>query len=107
MAVGGERAHTARLGKVNPVGVGRDVAEHEPGLTRRGFDRAISQVAHLIEPPEQQRRSAQARIEPSEKADECAHLTLDKLLTFTEPAQRLTRLAELRQDPGGADDRIW
>jgi D-arabinose 1-dehydrogenase-like Zn-dependent alcohol dehydrogenase len=61
--VGDERAHAARLGEgqrlavvglgglgVEPVGMGRDVAEQvqrmrrEPGVTRRGFDRAVAQA---------------------------------------------------------------
>ena len=32
-------------------------------------------------------------------------LTLEKLLAFLEPVQRLARLAELRQSPGGGRDR--
>jgi hypothetical protein len=31
--------------------------------------------------------------------------TLDELLAFPEPVQRLARLAELRQVPGGGGDR--
>ena len=33
-------------------------------------------------------------------------LTLEELLALPEPGQRLARLAELRQDPGGGGDRV-
>ncbi len=55
---------------------------------------------------QRQRGSTQPRIEPSEIADVSGRdLTLDKLLTFPKPAQCLARIAELRQVPGGEDDR--
>ena len=39
-------------------------------------------------------------------ADESSRrLTLEELLAFPEPVQRLARLAELRQRPGGKGDR--
>ncbi len=78
VAVGEERAHAARLGEgqglavvglaglgIEPVGMGRDVAEQvqrmgrEPGLRRRGFDGAVAQAPRLVEPAEQQTGSAQ------------------------------------------------
>jgi hypothetical protein len=71
--VGDEGAHAARLGQgqclavvglaalgIEPVGVGRDVAEQvqlmgrESGMTPRGFDRAVTQALCLVEPVEQQ-----------------------------------------------------
>ena len=88
VAVGDERAHAARLGEgqrlavvglaalgVEPVGMGRDVAEQvqrmgrEPGVTRRGFDRAVAQAARVVEPAEQQTRRDPAR-DSSDPTDE-------------------------------------
>ena len=37
--------------------------------------------------------------------DSPRRLTLEELLAFPEPVQRLARLAELRQCPGGGGDR--
>ena len=73
VAVGDEGAHAARLGErqrlavvglaalgIEPVGMGGDVAEQvqlmgrEPGMTPRGFDRAVTQALGLVEPVEQQ-----------------------------------------------------
>ena len=73
VAVGDERAHAARLGEgqrlavvglaalgIESVGMGRDVTEQvqlrgrESGMTRRGFDRAVTQALGLVEPVEQQ-----------------------------------------------------
>ena len=43
---------------------------------------------------------------PAETDDDSPRrLTLEELLAFPEPVQRLARLAELRQDPGGGGDR--
>ena len=43
---------------------------------------------------------------PAETDDDSPRrLTIDELLAFPEPVQRLARLAELRQDPGGRGDR--
>ena len=45
---------------IEPVRMGRDVAEQlqlvgrEPGMTPRGFDRAVTQALSLVEPVEQQ-----------------------------------------------------
>src|SRR5215831_7079033 len=125
VAVGDERAHAARLGEgqrlavvglaalgIEPVGVGRDVTEQVermgrgPGLTGRGLHRAVAQALRVIETAEHQRGSTQPPIERSENAEVSPRgLALEKLLTFPEPAQALARLAELRQGPGGGDDR--
>jgi hypothetical protein len=125
MAVGDERAHAAGLGEgqrlavvglaalgVEPVGMGRDVAEQVqrmgrgPELTRRGFDRAVAKAPRLVEPAEQQTGATQRVVFPAETADESPRrLTLEELLAFPEPVQRLAFLAELRQDPGGGGDR--
>src|SRR5262249_38379920 len=126
VAVGDERAHAARLGEgqrlavvrlaalgIEPVRVGRDVSEQVerfgrvPGLTRRGLHRAVAQALRVVETAEHQRGSTQYPIERSEKADQSPRgLTLEKLLTFLQPAQALARLAELRQDPSGVGDRV-
>ncbi len=37
--------------------------------------------------------------------DDKCHLTFEELLAFPEPVQRLARLADLREDPGGGGDR--
>ena len=96
----------AALG-IESVGMGRDVAEQvqsmgrEPELTRRGFDRAVTQAPRLVEPIEQQTGATQRVVGPGAKGDVSPHgLTLEKLLAFPEPVQRCTRLAELRQRPG-------
>ena len=105
VAVGDERAHAARLGEgqrlavvglaalgVEPVGMGRDVAEQvqrvgrEPGVTRRGFDRAVAQAPRLVEPTEQQTGTPQRVIGPAEIADDSpCRLTLEELLAFPKP----------------------
>src|SRR5258707_7257679 len=97
---------------IEPVRVGRNLAEQvqrmsrEPRLVRRGFQRAVPETPRVVETTERQRGSTQPRIEPSEIADVSGRdLTLDKLLTFPKPAQCLARIAELRQVPGGEDDR--
>src|SRR5262249_12520100 len=126
MAVGDKRAHAARLGEgqrlavvglaafgIEPVGGGRDVTEQvermgrKPRLTRRGLRRAVAQALRVVETAEHQRGSTQPPIVRSEIADVSPRgLTLEKLLTFPQPAQALARLAELRQDPSGGDDRL-
>ena len=97
---------------IEPVGMGRDVAEQaqrmnrEPGLMRRGFDRAVGQAPRLVEPAEQQTGATQRVVEPAEIADVSPRrLTLEELLAFPEPVQRLARFAELPQCPGGGGDR--
>ena len=68
VAVGDEGAHAARLGEgqrpavvglaalgIEPVGMGRDVAEQVQGmgreseLGRRGFDRAVAKASPVVE----------------------------------------------------------
>src|SRR6266849_8153 len=78
----------------------------EPGLPRRRFDRAVAQAPRLVEPAEQQTRATQRVIGPAAIGDVSPRLvTLEELLAFPEPAQRLARLAELRQCPGREGDR--
>ncbi len=125
VAVGDERAHAARLGErqrlavvglaalgIEPVGMGRDVAEQvqrmgrEPGVRRRGFERAVAQAPRLVEPAEQQTGTTQRVVGPAAMADDSPRrLTLEELLALPEPGQRLARLADLREDPGGGGDR--
>src|SRR5438445_6352874 len=116
VAVGDEGAHAARLGErqrlavvslaalgVEPVGMGRDVAEQvqrmsrEPGVRRR-VERAVAQALRLVEPPEQQSGTTQRPIAPAATGDAPPRrLTLEELLPFPEPGQRLARVAELRE----------
>src|ERR1700675_3774348 len=125
MAVGDEGAHAARLGQrqrlavvdlaafgIEPVGMGRDIAkqmqakDREPGVTRRGFARAVAQAPRLVEPAEQETGAPQRVVIPTEIRDDFPRrLTLEELLAFPEPAQRLARFAKLRQRPGGGGDR--
>src|SRR5215831_1845188 len=107
VAVSDEGAHATRLGEgqrlavvglaafgIEPVGVGRNVTEQVermgrvPGLTRGGAHRAVTQALRVVETAEHQRGSTQRLIEPSEKADVSSRgLTLEKVLTFPQPAQ--------------------
>jgi len=125
VAMGDEGAHAARLGErqrlavvglaalgVEPVGVGRDVTEQtlrmgcEPGVTRRGFDRAVGQASRFVEPAEQQTGLPQRVVGPGAKGNDASRrLTLEELVAFPEPVQRLARFAELRQCPGRGGDR--
>src|SRR5262249_24877337 len=68
--------------------------------------RAVAQALRVVETAEHQRGSTERPIVPAEIADVSPRgLTLEKLLTFPQPAQALARLAELRQDPSEGDDR--
>src|SRR5262249_37422429 len=126
VTVGDEGAHAARLGggqrlavvglaalRIGPGGGGRGVPQpggglgREPGLPRRELYRAVAQALRVVETAEHQRGSTERPIVPAEIADVSPRgLTLEKLLTFPQPAQALARLAELRQDPSGGDDRL-
>src|SRR5262245_37985947 len=84
----------AALG-IEPVGMGGDVAEQvqrmgdEPGVTRRAFDRAVSEAPRLVEPAEPQTGASQRVVGPAVNAHDAARgVTLEELLTFAEPAQR-------------------
>ncbi len=87
MTVGDEGAHSARLGerqrltvvslaalRVEPVGMGRDVAEQvqrmgrESELTWRGFDRAVAQTLRLVEPAKQQTGATQRVVDAARVA---------------------------------------
>ena len=124
VTVGDERAHAARLGEgqrlavvglaalgVEAVGMGRDIAEQVdrmgrvPGLRRRGFDRTVAQAPRVLEPAEPHTGATKRVVGPAQIADESPRrLTLEEMLGFPEPAQRLGRFAELREDPGGGSD---
>src|SRR5215475_10026845 len=98
---------------IESVGMSRDVAEQmqcigrEPRLARRGFDRPVAQAPCIVESAEHQRSATQPMIEYSEGADVPAcSVMVDKLLAIAKPALSLCRLVELRQDPGGADNRL-
>src|SRR5207245_292455 len=77
----------------------------EPGVRRR-VERAVAQALRLVEPPEQQSGTTQRPIAPAATGDAPPRrLTLEELLPFPEPGQRLARVAELREDPGQVGDR--
>lgn len=77
----------------------------EAGLALSGFNRATAQAPRLVEPPEQQTGAPQRVIVPAEGRRPIPSL-LDArgLFAFLEPRQRLARLADLREDPGGGGD---
>jgi hypothetical protein len=77
---------------IEPVGMRRDVAEQvpsvgrEPGLRRRGFDRASAQALRLVESAEQKSRAAQRVVGRPDKADDSMRReTLEEPLPFPEP----------------------
>ena len=125
MAVGHEGAHAPWLGErqrltvlglaalgVEPVGMGRDVAEQvqrmrrEAGVTRRGCERAVAQALRLVEPTEEETGATQLVAGPGHIADVSSRgIPLKQLLALPEPARGLARLAELCQHPGGDGDR--
>ena len=89
VAVGDEGPHAARLGErqrlavvglaalgIEPVGMGRDVAEQvqrmgrEPGVRRRIFDRAVAQAPRLVEPAEQQSGTTQRVVGVHRRCDD-------------------------------------
>ena len=112
VAVGDEGAHAGWLGErqclavvglaalgVEPVGMGRDVAEQVqrmgrvPGMARREFDRAISQAPRLVEPAEHQRGATQRVVGPTEMADDpLRRVTLEKLLALRSAKRTVTGL---------------
>src|SRR5262249_12928471 len=118
VAVRDEGAHAARLGEcqgiavvglaavgVETVRMGHDVAGEvrciggESGVTRRGPDRAATQALGLVEPTKNQ--TGPAEPSPTSVADETPRRgTLEEMLSFPKPVQRLTRFAELGQYPG-------
>src|SRR5262245_28983019 len=125
VAMGYQRAHAAGLRErervavvglaalgIEPVGMGCNVAEQvqrmgcETRVTLRGFDPAVTQPSRLVEPVELQTSATQRVVAPGAmEGDSTRRLTLEELLAFPEPVQRLARLAELRQCPGGRGDR--
>ena len=123
--MGDKRAHAVHLGEcqrlpvvgcaafgIEPVGMGRDVAEQvqrmgrEARLALRGFDRATAQAPRFVELPEQQTGATHRVVGPAAMTDDSPRrLTLEELLSLLDPAQRLARLADLRQRPSGGGDR--
>ena len=78
----------------------------EPGLTRRGFNRAVAQASRVVDPAEHQRGLPKPAIELSNHGDVSpCDIAREKFLTFPQSAQGLTSLAELRQDRGGRGER--
>ena len=125
VAVGDKRTHAVRLGErqrlpvvgcaafgIEPVGMGRHIAEQsqrmgrKAGLALRGFNRAIAQAPRLVEPAEQQTGATYGAVGPAAMTDNSPRrLMLEELLALPNPVQRLARLADLRQRPGGGGDR--
>src|SRR6516225_2538123 len=117
MAVRDERTRTLPLGDqqrlpimgcpafgVEPVGMGRDVAEQPRRMSRkagpvaRRFDRAIGQSLRVVEPTEQQTGATGRVVAPAVIDDQSPRrLALEELLGLPDAARRLARLAGLRQ----------
>jgi len=75
-------------------------------MTRCELKRAIAQALCLVERAQQQRGMAQPMVGPGEMDDEAAcSESLDERLALAEMGERLARLAEMRQGPGGESDR--
>ena len=78
----------------------------QPGLTRRGLNRAIAQAPRLVESAEQQTGATQRVAHPGKIADMSPRgQPLKELVAFPEPVRCLARLAELRQCPSKGGDR--
>src|SRR5215470_4356446 len=120
VAVGDEGAHAARLGqrqrlavvglaalRVEPIGMGRDVAEQVqrmgrgPRVRRRILERAVAQAPRLVELAEQQAGTTQRVVSPAAvERDSLRRVTFEELLALPEPGQRLAHLTDLRENPG-------
>src|SRR5215467_223406 len=125
VAVGDERAHAARLRerqrlavvglaalRVEPVGMGRDVAQQVqrtgrgPWVRRRILERAVAEALCLVEPAEQQAGTTQRVVAPAAvDRDSLGYVTFEELLGLPEPDQRLAHLSALRENPGERGDR--
>jgi hypothetical protein len=67
---------------------------HKPGVTRRGFDGAVTQATRLGEPAEEKAGAAQRVVLPAPKArDSPRREILDELLALPHSVHRLARLA--------------
>ena len=76
-------------------------------MTRGEFDRAVAEAPRLVQPAEQQSRTTQCLVRPPDDTEVSPrHVTLGELLAFPEPGQRLARLADLRESPGGRGDPV-
>ena len=102
VAVGDERAHAARLGEgqrvgvvdlaalgIEPVGMGRDVAEQVvsmgrvSGLMRRRLERALAEALRLGKPTEPQTSATERMVGPAMIVDESPRrLMVEELLAF-------------------------
>src|SRR6266496_624014 len=97
---------------IEPVGMGRDVAEQVvsmgrvSGLMRRRLERALAEALRLGKPTEPQTSATERMVGPAMMVDESPRrLMIEELLAFPQSVQRLARLVELRQCPGGGGDR--
>src|SRR5215831_20409336 len=74
----------------------------DPGVRRRAIDRAVAQVPCLVEIAEHESSTTKLIVGPTDDAKVSPrHMSLDDLLTFAEPGQRLGRLADSSERPGG------
>src|SRR5215472_1872788 len=72
------------------------------GLVPRDFGCAMPQAPRLVDPTEQQTSAAQRAVRPAAMDNaSLRRLMLEKLLSLSNPVQRLTRLTDLRQNPCG------
>src|SRR5262249_10337920 len=114
-----ERTHPVRLGDreslpvmsstavaIEPVRMGSKIAQEpqgvgcEPRLALCGFDREPGEALRLVQTSEQQAGATDRVVgPPSMTADSPGDLTVEEVLTFANPAQRLVRLPELCQRP--------
>src|SRR6185295_9500404 len=117
-------AHATRLGegqrlpvmgltalRIEAVGMSRNVAEQlqrvgqEIDATRCGINRAVAQALRLVQPAEQQTGASQRIGGPTVPDSSPRRLTLEELLAFPQPVERLGRVAEICQGPGGVRER--
>ena len=124
VAVGDEGAHAEPLGErqrlailslaalgIELVGVGCDIAEQvprmglEPRLGRTEIERAFAETLRLVALADQQTGARERVIKPGKIREQSVRReTLEEGLAFPQPVQCLTRLAALRQRPGGRGD---
>ena len=67
------------------------------------FHSSSGQARRIVNPPQQQTGSTQ-RVVARPTRNSPRRLTLNELLPFPEPVQRLVRLTELGENPGGLGD---
>src|SRR5947209_6977047 len=77
-----------------------------PWASSRGFDGAGAYALRVVELAEHQSGTTQPVVGCPDDADVSPScVTLEKLLALPESGERLARLPDLREDPGGSGDR--